>query len=195
MPAVIDWMPLGPLETNCYIVRAEREALEAVVVDPSGAATEIRLALASHGARCAAILVTHGHFDHILGLADLAEGTGVPVYGPAGERGPAGEPGRVHAGRDPRPAVVARHAPRGGSRSSWQGCTSTCCPSRATRLRTWRTPSTARSSPAMLFAGSVGRTDFPGGDWPTLLASIRSLVDRFPPETAVHPATVRRRRS
>src|SRR5574338_7580 len=86
MPAAIDQLPLGPLETNCYLVRAERGSPEAVVVDPSGTATEIRLALASSGARCTAILVTHGHFDHIVGLADLAEGTGAPVYAPAGER-------------------------------------------------------------------------------------------------------------
>jgi glyoxylase-like metal-dependent hydrolase (beta-lactamase superfamily II) len=39
----------------------------------------------------------------------------------------------------------------------------------------------------VLFAGSVGRTDLPGSDWPTLLASLRSLVERFPPDTAVHP--------
>ena len=39
----------------------------------------------------------------------------------------------------------------------------------------------------VLFAGSVGRTDLPGGDWDTLLASIRMLVERFPPETAVYP--------
>ena len=57
-----------------------------MVVDPSGSATDVRLELAARGARCAAILVTHGHFDHILGLADLAEGTGAPVYAPASER-------------------------------------------------------------------------------------------------------------
>ena len=73
MPAVVDQLPLGPLETNCYLVRAERGAPEALVVDPSGPATEIRLALASHGARCAAILVTHGHFDHIHDAVPLAQ--------------------------------------------------------------------------------------------------------------------------
>ena len=50
---------LGPLATNCYVARSSRGASEAVVVDPSGSATEIRLALASLGCRCAAILVTH----------------------------------------------------------------------------------------------------------------------------------------
>ena len=55
-------------------------------VDPSGDATELRLTLARLGARCAGILVTHGHFDHLLGVADLAEGTGAQVYMPDGER-------------------------------------------------------------------------------------------------------------
>ena len=72
----VDQLSLGPIGTNCYIVRAEAGSSEAVVVDPSGDATEIRLTLARLGAQCAAILVTHGHFDHLLGVADLAEGTG-----------------------------------------------------------------------------------------------------------------------
>ncbi len=188
MPAVIDRMPLGPLETNCYIVRAERGSPEAVVVDPSGAATEIRLALASHGARCAAILVTHGHFDHILGLADLAEGTGVPVYGPAGERALLESPAEfTPAGIHVRPwspdTLLA-----GGESLELAGLHVDVLPvpGHSPGHLAYAVDG-ALLSGDVLFAGSVGRTDFPGGDWPTLLASIRSLVDRFPPETAVHP--------
>src|SRR5215211_6077272 len=55
-------------------------------VDPGGNAAELRLELARMGASCAAILITHGHWDHLGGVADLAEGTGAPVSMPAGER-------------------------------------------------------------------------------------------------------------
>ncbi len=61
-------------------------ASDAVVVDPSGDATELRLLLARLGASCAAILVTHGHWDHLVGVAELATGTGAPVYMAEGER-------------------------------------------------------------------------------------------------------------
>src|SRR5437763_12599299 len=83
---VVDRYALGPLQTNCYAVRAERGAPEVAVVDPGGDAAELRLELARSGASCAAILITHGHFDHLGGVADLAEGTGAPVTMPAGER-------------------------------------------------------------------------------------------------------------
>src|SRR5581483_4633340 len=82
MPPVVDKFELGPIGTNCYVVRTERGSAEAVVVDPSGDAATIRLELAGMGSTCAGILVTHSHWDHILGLADLAEGTEAPVYGP-----------------------------------------------------------------------------------------------------------------
>ena len=72
MPPVVDRYELGPIGTNCYIVRSERGTAEAAVVDPSGDAATIRLELAGMGAACAGILVTHTHWDHILGLAELA---------------------------------------------------------------------------------------------------------------------------
>src|SRR3954447_16984172 len=105
MDLVVDRYELGPIKTNCYVVRAQGGAVEAVVVDPGGNAADLRLELERDGASCAAILVTHGHFDHIGGVADLAEGTGAPVYMPEGERmllerysdfAPAGTDGRPH---------------------------------------------------------------------------------------------------
>ena len=86
MAIVVDRYGLGMLETNCYVVRASRAAAEAAVIDPGGNAAELRLELARAGAACAAILITHGHYDHVGGVADLAEGTGAPVYMPEGER-------------------------------------------------------------------------------------------------------------
>src|SRR5436190_12344668 len=85
MSLAVDRYELGPIGTNCYVVRAERGAQEAVVVDPGDDAPRLRLELARAGARCAAILVTHTHYDHIGAVADLAEGTAAPVYAPAGE--------------------------------------------------------------------------------------------------------------
>ncbi len=78
-------LELGPIGTNCYLVR-NPGAAEAVVVDPGADAAEIRLELAQRGAECAAILITHGHWDHLGGVADLAEGTGAPVYMAEDER-------------------------------------------------------------------------------------------------------------
>ena len=78
MSLEVDQLELGPIGTNTYVVRASSAAAEAVVVDPSGDADTIEEALGAVGARCAAILVTHGHFDHIVSLADLAERTGAP---------------------------------------------------------------------------------------------------------------------
>jgi glyoxylase-like metal-dependent hydrolase (beta-lactamase superfamily II) len=188
VPALIDQLPLGPLETNCYLVRAGRGAPEALVVDPSGSAADVRLALASHGTRCAAILVTHGHFDHILGLADLAEGTGAPVYGPSGERALLETPDAfTPPGLRVRPRAADVQL-QGGESLDLAGLHVDvhAVPGHSPGHLAYAVDG-ALLSGDVLFAGSVGRTDLPGGDWPTLLASIRALVERLPPDTAVHP--------
>src|ERR687886_444154 len=79
MALVVDSFVLGPAQENCYVVRAGRDAPEAVVVDPGDDAEQLRRGLAARGARCAAILVTHCHWDHLGAVADLAEATGAPV--------------------------------------------------------------------------------------------------------------------
>jgi hydroxyacylglutathione hydrolase len=185
---VVDRYGLGPLQTNCYVVRADRGAAEAVVIDPGGEAAELRLQLAGLGASCAAILITHGHFDHVGGVADLAEGTGAPVYMPEGERdrlerysefAPVGMPGRPY---------TPDHLLEGGETIEAGGIVFECVP-----IPGHSPAHVAFSvdghlfSGDLLFAGSVGRVDLPGADWETLLDSVRTLSDRYPPETIVYP--------
>jgi glyoxylase-like metal-dependent hydrolase (beta-lactamase superfamily II) len=72
-------LPLGVVQTNCYLVRRPGAA-EVVVVDPGADAPRIRLELDEWNAKCAAILITHGDWDHLGGVADLAEDQGAPVH-------------------------------------------------------------------------------------------------------------------
>lgn len=80
MSLVVDTYSLGVIGTNCYVVRADRAAADAAVFDPGWDAPALRLELARNGARCAGILLTHTHWDHVGAVAELAEGTGAPVY-------------------------------------------------------------------------------------------------------------------
>jgi glyoxylase-like metal-dependent hydrolase (beta-lactamase superfamily II) len=195
MAVLVDSFELGPIGTNCHVVRTERGAKEAAVVDPSGDAATIRLELAGMGATCAGILVTHSHWDHILGLADLAEGTGVNVYGPAGEADVLERPNEYFAGmgvslRGRKPDTLLS----GGETIEVAGISFevVAVPGHSPGHLAYYTDG-ALLSGDVLFAGSVGRTDLPRGDWDQLLASIRALSDRFPPETVVYsghgPAT------
>jgi glyoxylase-like metal-dependent hydrolase (beta-lactamase superfamily II) len=177
------------LATNAYIVRAAPGVPEAVVVDPADEADRLRRELDGAGARCAAILVTHCHWDHLLGVADLAESTGAPVYMSAAEAPVLENPDTVYAGR----AFPLRpYSPDvrldGDETLELAGLT----------FETIRVPGHspghlafhadgALLSGDVLFAGSVGRADIPGADWDTLLESIRLLMERFPPDTVVYP--------
>jgi glyoxylase-like metal-dependent hydrolase (beta-lactamase superfamily II) len=184
---IVDRYELGPIGTNCYVLRAGRSAEEAVVIDPSGDAAELRLELAQLGARCSAILITHGHWDHLLGVADLAEGTGAPVHMAEDERALLENlPDLVPAEVQARP-YTADVFLAGDETLTLAGI----------ELETLRVPGHSPGHLAyhvdgklfsgdVLFAGSVGRTDLPGADWDTLVESMRMLTERFPPETAVY---------
>lgn len=188
MPLVVEQLELGPLGTNCYLVRADRSSPEAVVVDPSGSAAEIRLRLAQLGARCAAILVTHGHWDHLLGVADLAEGTGAAVTMPEGERVLLeNASGFTPAGIAIR-SWTPEHTVDGGETLDVGGIAFEvlAVPGHSPAHVAYAADGCLFSGD-LLFAGSVGRTDLPGGDWEILLDSVRTLSERFPPDTVVYP--------
>ncbi len=96
MPLAVDIYALGPTQTNCFVIRAAEDSTEAVVVDPGfeGFTPDYGVA---------AILVTHCHWDHLGGIAELAEASGAPVYMPEREAPVLENPQAFYPGQDIRP--------------------------------------------------------------------------------------------
>jgi glyoxylase-like metal-dependent hydrolase (beta-lactamase superfamily II) len=188
MGLAVDTLSLGQIGTNCYLVRAERGAREAVVVDPGADGAEIRLTLARSGASCSAILLTHSHYDHFGALAELAEGTGAPVWLPAGELDVFRRPGDFYPGLPIRPYAGEAATVSGGETVEAAGIAFdvTSVPGHSPGHVAYHADGCLFSGD-VLFAGSVGRTDLPFGDWEQLLGSIRDLAEAYPPETVVYP--------
>ncbi len=184
---IIRQLAVGPLQANCFIVGCERTR-QAAVIDPGDEADRILLALADRGLTVTHILNTHGHFDHVGANRRLKQATGAPIlihaldapmlrllartaaaWGMAAENSP--DPDRLIAEGETIPvgdlALQVIHTPGhtpGGVSFYADGC-----------LFVGDT----------LFAGSVGRTDFPGGDFDTLRRSIQGKLFRLPDEVRV----------
>jgi hydroxyacylglutathione hydrolase len=182
----VDTYPLGPYQANCYVVRTERGVADAAVVDPGADPGQLRLELAHIGASCKAILVTHTDVDHIGGVAELADGTGAEVWAPAGEVEAMRE-GVTRGGMRVPPHDPA-HVVNGGDTVDVAGITFEVVdvPGHSIGHIAFFVDG-ALFSGDLLFAGSVGRVDLPGGDWETLVASVRALLDRYPEDTVVYP--------
>lgn len=180
MPPSVDAYALGPTQTNCYVVRSHPAAAEAVVVDPGYEVGTPDFAVA-------AILVTHCHWDHLGGIAPLAEATGAPVYMSEREAPVLEDPAAFYPDQQIRP-YRADHRVEGGDRIEVAGLAFDVLdvPGHSPGHIAFATDGTLFSGD-VLFAGSVGRTDLPFADWDTLVDSIRTLFDRFPPETVVYP--------
>ena len=187
MSLVVARYELGPVGTNCYVVRAERDASEAVVVDPGAEVAQLRLELAGMGATCVGILITHTHWDHLGAVADLAEGTGAPVYVSRLEAPVLEQPSQWYPDVPLRP-YKADILLDGGETIDLAGLSfeTLNVPGHSPGHLAYHSEG-ALFSGDVLFAGSVGRTDLPFTDSETLVGSIRMLMERLPPETIVYP--------
>jgi glyoxylase-like metal-dependent hydrolase (beta-lactamase superfamily II) len=185
---------LGPIGTNCYVVRAHDRAHEAVVVDPGADAPRILEELAALERTCAAILITHGHWDHLGGVAELAQATGAPVYMADDERllledvNSFTPPGVELQPYSPDVALQGNEV----LELAGMSFETLRVPGHSPAHLAYHTEGAVFSGD-LLFAGSVGRTDLPGADSDTLVESIRTLADRYPRDTIVYsghgPAT------
>jgi glyoxylase-like metal-dependent hydrolase (beta-lactamase superfamily II) len=172
-------IPLGAYQANCYLVAWEGGS-EAAVIDPGDAPDMVLAQLAERGWKAAGVLVTHGHIDHLGGVAAVAREAGVDVWMPAGEADLLREfPGAPHA---------PEHLLEGGETVELAGLAF------AVTLVPGHSPASVAYSLEghlfvgdVLFAGSIGRTDLAGGDMQTLLRSIDTLIRAHPPETIVLP--------
>jgi glyoxylase-like metal-dependent hydrolase (beta-lactamase superfamily II) len=187
----VQTLTVGQVAENCFLVRREGSD-KLLVVDPGEEEGRILAAIEETGAEVEAILITHCHFDHIGAVAPVAKATGAPVYCPEIEL-----PMLANimsfvpwSGFGPYESYKAEESVRGGETLRLAGL----------ELDVLFTPGhspghvsyairdeDAVFSGDVLFQGSVGRTDLPGADGPTLLASLGLLLDSLPEETTVYP--------
>jgi len=187
-------LTVGPIQENAYIVSALGSG-RAVVVDPGDEAERLLAEARELGVEIEAILVTHCHFDHIGAVATVARATGAPVYCPEIERGVLADiPSWTPPGFGPFESYEADHTVAGGERLGLAGLdievlfTPGHSPGHVTyAISAGDAVERVLLSGDVLFQGSVGRVDLPGGDWNVLERSIGSLVRTFPAQTAVYP--------
>jgi hydroxyacylglutathione hydrolase len=183
---------VGPVQENCFIVRAKGSD-RGVIVDPGEEAPRLLEAVEALGlAHIDAILLTHTHFDHIGAVAPVAAATGAEVWCPELETQVLANIMDYVPYPDfgPFESYDADHTVAGGEVLELGGLTFDVrfTPGHSPGHVTYAVrDSLALFSGDVLFQGSVGRVDLPGGSWPILLESIESLMSEFPDETTVYP--------
>lgn len=179
-----------PVYTNCYIAK-NKETGEALIIDPADSPSKIELKVNAMGARPVAVLLTHGHFDHIMGVEAVREKYQIPVYACRQEEEMLREPSvnmtdQMGKSCSIRPDVFLDdlqvfeaagfsiqmiHTP-GHTKGS-------CC--------YYLKEEGVLFSGDTLFCGSVGRTDFPGGSASQIRNSLHRLLAALPDDTSVYP--------
>jgi len=182
---------VGPVAENSFLFRRDG-AGSALIVDPGDEAPKLLNAIESLGVELEGILLTHTHFDHVGAVAPLARATGAEVWVPEIEKGVLADINSFvpWPGFGPFEDWEAEHTLSGGEKLELADFeidvlfTPGHSPGHVTfSIR----DEAAVFSGDVLFQGSVGRVDLPGGDWSTLLESLRTLVEGLPPETTVYP--------
>jgi len=181
-------VPVGPLQANCYLVSDDSGT--AVAIDPGGEADRLSEIAEERGLRITHILLTHGHFDHLAGAADLAKLVGASVGCSAATAPMLRDPDKYIPfpgfegvpGKEPDSLLAEGDILDIGELN----------------VEVVETPGHSAGDITLavsghlfcgdlLFRRSVGRTDLPGGDFETLVRSVQKLLDRFPGETPVYP--------
>ena len=182
---------VGQIAENTYIFRRDG-ADRGLIVDPGDEADKLLAAIEALGMKLDGIILTHTHFDHVGAVAPLARATGAEVWVPKIEAFVLADIMKFvpWPGFGPYESYDAEHELEGGERLELAGfeIDVLSTPGHSPGHVTFSIPDEgAIFSGDVLFQGSIGRTDLPGGDFDTLMESIRSLVDTLPGETTVYP--------
>jgi glyoxylase-like metal-dependent hydrolase (beta-lactamase superfamily II) len=182
---------VGMVQENCFLFRRDGSD-SALIVDPGDEAEVLLGAIDELGVKLEGILLTHTHFDHVGAVAPVAKATGAEVWVPEIEKPVLADINAFVPWPDfgPFESWDAEHTVSGGEKLQLAGFDIDVLftPGHSPGHVVYSIPDEeVVFSGDVLFQGSVGRTDLPGGDWPTLLESIRLLVDTLPDETRVHP--------
>jgi hydroxyacylglutathione hydrolase len=182
---------VGPLAENSYVFRRDGSE-RALIVDPGDEPDKLLGAIDALDVTLEGILLTHTHIDHVGAVAPVAKATGAEVWVPEKEAFVLADINSFvpWPGLGPFESYDAEHTLEGGERLDLAGFEIDVLftPGHSVGHVTFSIPDEqAVFSGDVLFQGSVGRTDLPGGDWETLLESLRTLVGALPPETTVYP--------
>lgn len=188
----VAYLTVGPVGENTFIVINDEADNAALLIDPGDEAESITKAIEETGADVKAILITHTHFDHVGAVAPMAEKLGVEVWVPQLERHILADIDSYvrFPGVGPFENYEAEHTVKGGERLELADFEIDVIftPGHSPGHVSYSIPSQfALFSGDVLFQGSIGRTDLPGGDMQTLLGSIEALARDLAPETNVFP--------
>ncbi len=185
-------LPVTPFQQNCSIVWCDR-TMEGAVIDPGGELPRIQALAEELGVTLKQILLTHAHIDHAGGTGTLARELGLPIVGPhEGDQfwiDGLAQQSRLFGFAPAEPFTPTRWLHEGDTVQVGQSTLGVRhCPGHTPGHVVFHSAEAQRAFVGdVLFAGSIGRTDFPGGDHDTLIASITQRLWPLGDETVFIP--------